>query len=131
MTKTTAKPMTARRPAQARYEEVLSRILRAPDPAAALAVACADPGLPPALRRALRAADPDGVALSALLVARLRFERLVRGSPEAEAWFERDPAGFGEAFRRYHAEVPPRAFFPATEAALFQEWQAGQAGRCP
>jgi hypothetical protein len=65
------------------------------------------------------------VALSALLVARLRFERLLRGSPEAEAWFERDPAGFGEAFHRYHAEVPPRAFFPATEAALFQAWQAG------
>jgi hypothetical protein len=68
-------------------------------------------------------ADADGVKMTALLVARLRFERLMRGSPEAESWFERDPADFTRAFSRYHAEVPPRAFFPTEEARLFRAWR--------
>jgi hypothetical protein len=58
-------------------------------------------------------------------VARLRFERLLRGSPEADAWFERDAAGFTEAFRRYHAGTPPTAFFPGHEARLFRAATGG------
>ncbi|WP_438026023.1 hypothetical protein [Sorangium sp. So ce233] len=108
--------------AHARYEEVVARAMTAEDPVAALRVAAEDPALPPALRRSLRAADEDGVRMSALLVARLRFERLLRGSPEAEAWFDRDPEEFSAAFRRYHAEVPPTAFFPPGEARLFRAW---------
>lgn len=108
--------------AHARYEEFVARAMTAEDPVAALRAAAEDPALPPALRRALLGADEDGVRMSALLVARLRFERLLRGSPEAEAWFDRDPAEFSAAFRRYHAQVPPTAFFPPGEARLFRRW---------
>lgn len=110
--------------AHARFEEIVAKALTAPDPAAALARAAKNRRLPAELRRALAAAQPDGVRMAALLVARLRFERLLRGSPEAEAWFDRDPEGFAAAFRRYHAEVPPAAFFPPVEARLFQRWCA-------
>ncbi|WP_437943722.1 hypothetical protein WMF27_00670 [Sorangium sp. So ce281] len=108
--------------AHARYEALVARAMTAEDPVAALRAAAEDPALPPTLRRALLDADEDGVRMSALLVARLRFERLLRGSPEAEAWFDRDPAEFSAAFRRYHAEVPPTAFFPPGEARLFRRW---------
>jgi hypothetical protein len=101
----------------AEYERRLAAAMRAADPVAA--VRALHPGV-----------DADGVRLTALLVARLRFERLLRGSPEAEAWFDGDPAGFARAFRRYHAEVPPRAFFPAEEAALFAAWQARATQTC-
>lgn len=101
----------------------------APDPVGALRSAAADPALPPGVRRALLRADEDGIRMAALLVARLRFERLLRGSPEAEAWFDRDPADFSAAFRRYHAEVPPSAFFPPGEARLFRRWLAAQPPR--
>lgn len=115
--------------AHARYEDLVARAMAAEDPVAALRSAAEDPALPPSLRRALRGADEDGVRMSALLVARLRFERLLRGSPEAEAWFDRDPAEFSEAFRRYHAEVPPTAFFPPGEARLFRGWLEAQPSR--
>jgi hypothetical protein len=105
------------------YERRIARVLLAADPARALAAAARDRRLPPALRRAFAAADVDGVRLSALLVARLRFERLLRGDPAAERWFEEDPAGFAAAFRAYHAAVAPSAFFPAAEAALFRAWR--------
>lgn len=110
----------------ARYEEAVARAMTAPDPVAALRGAAEDPALPPALRRALREADEDGIRMAALLVARLRFERLLRGCPEAEAWFDRDAEAFSEAFRRYHAEVPPTAFFPPGEARLFRLWLKDQ-----
>ena len=81
----------------ARYEEAVARAMTAPDPVEALRGAAEDPALPPALRRALREADEDGIRMAALLVARLRFERLLRGCPEAEAWFDRDAQAFSEA----------------------------------
>jgi hypothetical protein len=104
----------------------MERAMRWPDPVMALEHASEDRSLPLATRRALRRASPDGVRLAALLVGKLRFERLVRGSPDAEAWFERDPASFAEAFRRYHQEVPPTAFFPRAEGRLFGAWLAAQ-----
>jgi hypothetical protein len=103
-----------------RLERALAAAMRAADPARALRAAAADPRIEPGVRRALRAADPDGVRLAALLCARLRFERLLRASPEAEAWFDRDPAAFADAFRRYHRRVAPSAFTPADEAAAFR-----------
>jgi hypothetical protein len=114
-----------------RYEEAVARAMTARDPVEALREAGRDPALPIGLRRALLAADPDGVRMAALLVARLRFERLLRGCPEAEAWFDRDPADFSDAFRRYHAEVPPSAFFPPAEARLFRRWLAERGGPPP
>lgn len=100
------------------YERKIARALRARDPVAA--VRAIHPG-----------ADADGVRLTTLLIARLRFERLLRGSPEAEASFDRDPATFARDFSRYHAEVPPRAFFPADEAALFRAWRDRDAAPPP
>ena len=61
-------------------------------------------------------------AMSALLVVRLRFERALNGSRVAGEWFERDPASFAEAFRRYHGEVPARAGFPTAEGRDFEAW---------
>jgi hypothetical protein len=115
--------------AHARFERLLARAMTAPDPAAALAAAARDRRLPDELRRAFAAAAEDGVRIAALLVARLRFERLLRGSPDAEAWFARDPAGFADAFRAYHHAVPPGAFFPAAEARLFRRWCSRSANR--
>src|SRR5437870_2809189 len=93
------------------YERRLVEILCASDPAAALRAAVADRALPASLRRAFGRADPDGVCMSALLVIRLRFERLLRGSREAERSFAADPAAFNRVFRQYHERVPPTAFF--------------------
>jgi hypothetical protein len=112
------------REAHERFEAIVARAMTAADPVASLRRAARDRRLPPGLRKMLLAAGGDGVRIAALLVARLRFERLLRGSPEAEAWFDADAAGFADAFRRYHAEVPPSAFFPPAEALLFAAWRA-------
>ncbi len=66
--------------------------------------------------------------MSVLLVVRLRFERLLRGSADAERWFDEDPAAFAVAFRAYHSAVPPSAFFPQGEGELFAAWCRNQKG---
>ena len=109
-----------------RYERGLSRALHAPDPVAALEEFARDPELSPELARRVAAADPRGVRLSALIVARLRFERLLQGSRAVGEWFERDGRGFTEAFRRYHREVPSRAESPREEARQFETWRSNQ-----
>jgi hypothetical protein len=107
----------------AMYEKLVARAMRAPDPMAALRAAARDRRLDPDTRRRLANASEDGVRMSALLVARLRFERLMRGSPEAEQWFDEDPGTFSAAFRAYHEAVPPTAFFPRDEARQFRAWK--------
>mgnify|MGYP001004277167 CR=1 FL=1 len=104
---------------QRRYEQILSRILRDPDPVQALQKEAEqiDPKEP--LAAALGQIDSDGLRMTALLVARLRFERLIQGSPQANRWFEEDAASFAETFRTYHAQTPMRAFFPREEAEDF------------
>lgn len=109
-----------------RFERLVADALTAPDPVAALRAAAAD--LPPELRDAVAAADPDGVRMTALIVARLRFERLMHGCPRAIEWFERDPEDFTAAFKRYHAAVPPTAHDPRGENRLFEAWVAGDPG---
>jgi len=103
-------------------QRALADALRAEDPVTATARLADAPGLDAALRDALRAADPDGLRLTALLVAKLRFERIIRGSAAAARWFDSDAPGFSAAFRRYHAQVPPLALFPAAEAKQFLDW---------
>ncbi len=105
-------------------ERALASALRAPDPVSALARATE--GLSPEHAGALARIAPDGLRIAALLVARLRFERLTQGSSLASQWFEDDPAGFAAAFRRYHAEVPASAIFPADEGELFAAWRERQ-----
>jgi hypothetical protein len=108
----------------------VAEALTAPDPVEAFRRVAEGPGLDEDVRAALRAADERGIRIAALLVARLRFERLIRGSEEADRWFEEDPKGFTESFRRYHHAVPPTAFSPPAEAALFRRWRA-TGGRDP
>jgi hypothetical protein len=104
----------------ARLERLLARALCAEDPVASLRQAARDEKLDAATRMRLERADADGVRIAALLIARLRFERLIAGCPEAEAWFETDPAAFTRALRDYHHAVPPTAYFPAAEARLWR-----------
>ncbi|MBL8732321.1 MAG: hypothetical protein JNN13_08130 [Planctomycetes bacterium] len=94
----------------ARLQALLADALLAPDPVALLR------GHP---EPELAAIDAAGLRLAALLVVKLRFQRLLNASREAAAWFERDAEGFTRAFRDYHQTVPPVALDPWGEAAAF------------
>jgi hypothetical protein len=117
---------TRMRAAHARFEARVAAAMTAADPVSEIRALAEDESLPGELRAAARAAAAQarGIELTALLVARLRFERLMQGSREALALFERDPAGFAGLFRAYHREVAPSAFFPAQEGRLFAAWLA-------
>lgn len=106
------------RDAVARQQAAVARILMAADPVAALRAHAAQPGADPCFATI----DEDGLRIAALLVVKLRFQRLTNASRQANEWFERDPRGFAAAFRRYHQEVPPTAFDPWREAQQFAEW---------
>ncbi len=110
--------------AHRRFEVWIADALVSRDPVPLLDKAREDRELPAALKEALAAADPDGLRLTALLVAKLRFERLIRGSSKAGEWFDRDPRGFTETFRRYHAQVPPTTSEPRGETRIFEAWLA-------
>ena len=112
-----------------RFERIVADALVAPDPPAALERAARDADLPDELLAALAAVDATGLRLSALIVARLRFERLIHGSRRAAQWYDDDPAAFAAAFRRYQEAVPATAFFPAAEARAFETWMDAEAGR--
>jgi uncharacterized protein YeaO (DUF488 family) len=106
-------------------QKALLRALIDNDPLPALKREAAS--LSPEDRALVERIDPDGFALSALIVKKLRFERLTRGSDAVDAWFNRDPAGFAEVFKRYNAEVPPEEYFPAGEIVAFKAW-CGRSG---
>jgi hypothetical protein len=114
-----------------RFEKALAIALTASDPVRAVRRMGRDERLPMKLRRTLVKVRGPNIEMCALLIARLRFERLMRGCPEAEAWFESKPASFAAAFRRYHAEVRPTAFFPPDEAILFRAWDKRVKAREP
>jgi hypothetical protein len=118
--------VTRIRAAYTRFEEGVAAAMAAADPVAAIRALAEDASLPEELRQAAHAAATHarGIELTALLVARLRFERLMQGSRQAPALFERDPAGFAELFRAYHREVAPSVYFPAQEGRLFAAWLA-------
>jgi uncharacterized protein (UPF0276 family) len=92
------------------------------DPRPVFAAMAQDPRFAAAARSAAARAlaDPAGLLLAHKLVLRLRFDRLLAGSPVAAAFFEHDPAGFARAFARYVAAVPPTAFHPREEALAFR-----------
>ncbi len=87
------------------WEVHLGPLLRARDPAAARAALLGE-GLPIELAEAVRALDPDGLRVLGLLVARLRYDRLLQRSQKQRAAFEADPAGWTDAFRDWHAATP-------------------------
>jgi hypothetical protein len=111
------------------YEELFSRAFTSRDPLAALRAARDDGATPAALREALSSLDEHGVRLSSLIVTRLRFERLLNGSREAGEWFERDPADFTAAFKRYQDQVPPETAFAQDEARAFEAWRRREEAR--
>lgn len=106
----------------ARLESLLADALRAEDPVAAFQRVGEDEGLTDELRVALGSADPEGVRIASLLVARLRFERVMQGSREAGNWFERDPRAFTAAFRSYHRDTAPRSLLARDEGDAFAFW---------
>lgn len=111
--------------AHARLERLVADALTSADPVAGFERAARDPELPSELRDALACAQPAGIRMAALIVARLRFERLMQGSSPAAEWFARDPADFARAFKLYHHAVPATGALPADEARLFERWRAG------
>lgn len=68
------------------------------------------------------ALDAAGVHVAALLVTKLRFQRLVNASRWAATWFDDDPAGFAAAFRAYRRAVPGPHLDPWREAEAFDAW---------
>ncbi|ACY17232.1 hypothetical protein [Haliangium ochraceum] len=123
----------ASRAAHARFEARVAAALRAPDPLAEIRALAEDASLPEELRAAARCASGQGtgLALSALLIARLRFEMLMQGSTWAAGQFERDPAAFAALFRAYHRARPSRGYGPACEAACFEAWLAQRTRETP
>ncbi len=98
----------------AHWESLLADALLDSDPASALQAA-----------GGLEAVDHDGLRMAALLVVKLRFERLIAGSSRAASLFEEDPGGFAALFRRYHADVKPTSPMPQDEQRLFEAWLSG------
>jgi len=98
-------------------QRLLADALTSADPAASVRARGAAAQWPE-----LAAIDADGLRMAALLVSKLRFERLVQGSRAAAGWFQRDGRGFTAAFAEYHRDVPPRAHDPWQEAAAFADW---------
>jgi hypothetical protein len=111
----------------AQFEQLVAEALTNLDPATRFERAARDESLPQWMRDAFRGARADGVRISALLVAKLRFERLIQGSPRAADWFERDARSFTAAFKRYHSSVPPIAAFSGDEGCAFDAWCAANA----
>jgi hypothetical protein len=105
-----------------RFERRLADAVCSDDPAAQRAL-CGDPELVSWLGSGLQHAHEDGFRIAALLVARLRFERLLHGSRTAGQAFEDDARTFTERFRLYHVAVPACATTPAEEAEQFEHWE--------
>ena len=74
-------------------------------------------------------AQQAGLTVTAQMIVRLRFERLLSAHAGALAHFQREPAAFSQRFRRYHRSVPPTATFPQEEAALYDRFVETQADR--
>jgi hypothetical protein len=71
-------------------------MLRAADPVAAR----------DALPQDLSDVDRAGLRVAALLVARLRFDRLLQSQPTQRARYIADPEGWTARFRQWHADTP-------------------------
>ncbi len=113
-------------------QDRLLAVLSDADPVAALTRLLTDPqGLTAEEVAALQQIDADGLRLTALIVVKLRFERLTLAAPELAALFAERPEEFVQLFREYAAAVPATAYFPSAEAALFREWYARRDLRLP
>lgn len=100
------------------WEATLVALLRTADPGGALDALRAAPDHDPALD----AIDRDGLRMAARIVMCLRLDRLLDGDLDAARWYQGDPASFSPTFRRYHLEVPARAYTPSQEAETWRAW---------
>jgi hypothetical protein len=107
-------------------EEIVVRALHAPDPPAALREEAARRAgeLTERERAMLAAVDPDGFRLTALIVKKLRFQRILRGDVGRQAEFDADPEGFSRRFSDYLRQVPPEHLFARDEKIAFAKWRA-------
>ena len=108
----------------ARLQQRLALCLADLDPIAALREAQNDPDLDAREREWLAGVDLDGLRLTALMVQKLRFERILRGDPEVRQRFEADPEATAATIEEYLEESAPRAVFPAEEARAFRAFVA-------
>jgi hypothetical protein len=106
-------------------QSILLRALTSEDPAAALAPLLADAELTDQERTWLRGLDADGLRMTGLMLKKLRFERLTRADDEMAELFAQSPDEFVRRFAAYAEAVPPRAYFPDQEAAIYRRWQGG------
>ncbi|MCY3003750.1 MAG: DUF692 family protein [Planctomycetota bacterium] len=106
--------------ALARLELLLADAFCAPDLSAAFAALRSDREFAPVFAHA----SEDGFRIAALLIVRLRFERLLNGSARAADVWNSDPRSFTALFRRYHPSIPATGWSPRDEAALFERWLA-------
>lgn len=108
-------------------QEILLAALLADDPVRALRGALpAAEGLSAEERAWLEGIDTDGLALTALIVKKLRFERLTLANRDMQDLFATDPARFMQLYRAYTAAVPPVGYFPTQEGDLFRGWRDGR-----
>lgn len=104
-------------------ERAYGAALCAEDPVEAVRALAADPAWPTDARTVLARADADGIRMTGLLIAKVRFERLLNGSGTAIRWFVGDGPGFAAAFRAYHYGERPTEHAPAGEARRFHAWR--------
>ncbi len=107
-----------------RLEAVLAEAMTSATPQAVIDDFAGRSDCPGSIREALAAIDADGLRMTRLLVAKLRFQRLMHGSKRAGLLYSEDPARFAAAFRRYNRDVLMTAHEPRGEAALFEAWFA-------
>ncbi|MFN7813271.1 MAG: hypothetical protein ACK5SI_11495 [Planctomycetia bacterium] len=104
-------------------QELLLDCLLADDPVRALKeLLPRAAGLSDEERAWLAGIDADGLAITALIVKKLRFERLTLAHGEMQSLFDLDPARFMQLYRDYTAAVPPTGYFPSQEGDLFRDW---------
>lgn len=109
-------------------QRVLLAACRARDPFAVLQASLASPDLTTDERAWLASIDADGLRVTALIVTKLRFERIVNGDERLGQRFDADPEAFARAFQRYSEEVAPSFIFPGEEAEAFERWERTTGG---
>jgi hypothetical protein len=102
------------------FQRILALALHDAAPRERLRELAQDAALTSDERGLLEAIDDDALKLTSLVVRKLRFERVLRGSPEVREELERDPDRVRGELRAYVREVPPRFGFPDDEARAFE-----------
>ena len=105
-----------------RFEKSLAVALTATDPVRAVRRMGRDSRLPMKLRRTLRKVRGPNIEMAACSSRVYVSSGCFAAALRQKRGSRRTPPPFAVAFRRYHAEVRPTAFFPPDEAILFRAW---------